>query len=227
MPESEQGETLTLRTDAGVPFLVYVSGPEDAPRGVLTIHEWWGLRPHNKALADRFAAAGYRTLVVDLYDGQTTDDTAEAGRWMRDLDQLEADAKLLASLHALKAPKRRLATYGASMGGKQSMCATLAEPESIDATVMAYCRMPTEVDALVNLNGPVLAVYASRESTWPAKQEAFEAAMHEAGKVTEAAVYDAGHGFTNPTSPRYDETAAEDAWRVTLAFLDRHLAIGK
>jgi carboxymethylenebutenolidase len=223
MSESGKGVTLTLQTDTGVPFQVYASGPDDAARGVLVMHEWWGMRPHNMAVADRFAAAGYRALLVDLYDGQTTDDTAEAGRWMREMDQLEADAKLLASLEALRARGRKLATYGCSMGGKQSMCATLLEPESIDATVVAYCRMETDVDNLSSLKGPVLAIYASQESTWPAKQESFEAAMAEAGKTTEAAVYDAGHGFTNPTSPHYDETAAEDAWRVTIDFLGRHL----
>ncbi|MCC5022102.1 MAG: dienelactone hydrolase family protein [Candidatus Synoicihabitans palmerolidicus] len=31
------------------------------------------------------------------------------------------------------------------------------------------------------------------------------------------------HGFHNDTTPRYDETAAELAWKRTLAFFEQHL----
>jgi dienelactone hydrolase len=51
----------------------------------------------------------------------------------------------------------------------------------------------------------------------------FESAMTHAGKTLESGSYDAGHGFVNPSSERYDADAADDAWGVTLGFLDRVL----
>ena len=36
-----------------------------ATAGVLVIQEWWGLVPHIKNVADRFAAAGYAALAPD------------------------------------------------------------------------------------------------------------------------------------------------------------------
>jgi carboxymethylenebutenolidase len=77
---------------------------------------------------------------------------------------------------------------------------------------------------LKELGGPVLCIFAQRESTWPEKMERFQAAMAAAGKVLESHSYDAGHGFANPRSERYDVQCCQDSWRVTQAFLARTLA---
>ncbi|MCG7908123.1 MAG: dienelactone hydrolase family protein, partial [Candidatus Thiodiazotropha taylori] len=71
---------------------------------------------------------------------------------------------------------------------------------------------------------PVLAIYAEQERNWPDKQHDFEQAMREAGKHTESVSYDAAHGFTNPTSPRYDEAADKAAWQVVIDFLQQEIA---
>jgi carboxymethylenebutenolidase len=224
MAQSRTGTNITLTTDRGEEAMAYVSGPQDARRGVLVLHEWWGLRDHNKAWVDRFAEQGYRALVVDLYGGRITNDAEEAGRWMREIDQDEADRKLRAALGYLAVPGRKLAVYGCSFGGREAMQATLLDPAAVAATVIGYCRMETDVDKLKGLQGPVLAIYAERERNWPEKQQGFEAAMAEAGKLTEGLSFNASHGFTNPTSPRYDAGADKAVWRATFAFLDKHLA---
>ncbi|MES9938331.1 MAG: dienelactone hydrolase family protein, partial [Sedimenticola sp.] len=76
---------------------------------------------------------------------------------------------------------------------------------------------------LSTLQGPVLAIYAEQERTMPEKRENFEAAMEAAGKQAEAVSFDAAHGFTNPTSPRYDAEADKQAWAALVAFLQRNL----
>lgn len=217
------GETRQLQTADGQAFDVYLAGPEDADGAVMILHEWWGVKPHNRQWAQRLAELGYRTLVVDLYDGRTTDDPEQAGAWMREIDQAGADAKLLAALAYLQRPGRRIASYGCSFGGKQSMRATLLAPHKVAATIVAYCAMETEVERLKRLQGPVLAIYAQQERNWPQKQEDFEVAMAFAGKDTQGVGYDAGHGFTNPESPRYDAAADQAAWETLVRFLDLNL----
>ena len=217
------GQDIELTTSAGEPFLGYRAGKESASGGVLILHEWWGVKPHNRLWAEKLAQAGYQALVADLYDGRVTDDPEQAARWMREIDQAATDRKLTTAIDALAAPGRRLAVYGCSFGGKQAMRASLLLPREIAATVLAYCRMETEVEKLTRLQGPVLAIYAQQERNWPEKQEAFEQAMQAAGKTTESAGYDAAHGFTNPTSPRFDAEADADAWGVLIDFLQRHL----
>ncbi|MEW7998822.1 MAG: dienelactone hydrolase family protein, partial [Candidatus Thiodiazotropha endolucinida] len=65
--------------------------------------------------------------------------------------------------------------------------------------------------------------YAQQERNWTDKQEAFETAMRAAGKETESVGFDAAHGFTNPTSPRYDEAADKASWACIVDFLQRCL----
>ncbi len=103
------------------------------------------------------------------------------------------------------------------------MQATLLAPNQVAATIVAYCRMETDVEKLKTLRGPVLAIYAQQERNWPQKQEDFEVAMAFAGKTTEGVGYAAAHGFTNPASPRYDAEADRAAWETIVRFLEIHL----
>ena len=219
------GETIQLKTAEGQSFDAYQAGPEDAKGAVMILHEWWGVMPHNRDWADRLGDLGHRALVVDLYNGRVTEDTEQAGKWMREIDQSATDEKLRAALAYLEKPGRRIATYGCSFGGKESMQATLLEPSKVAATIVAYCRMETDVEKLKTLHGPVLAIYAQQERNWPQKQQDFEVAMAFAGKDTEGVGYDAAHGFTNPSSPRYDAAADKAAWKTIVRFLE--LTLGR
>ena len=161
--------------------------------------------------------------MADLYDGRVTEDPEQAAQWMREIDQAAADRKLAAAIDRLSAPGRKLAVYGCSFGGKQAMQASLLKPRLIAATALAYCRMETDVSKLSTLQGPVLAIYARQERNWPQKQQDFEAAMAAAGKETRSVGYDAAHGFTNPSSPRYHAGADAAAWQCLLDFLAAEL----
>ncbi|RLW69230.1 MAG: hypothetical protein B6D71_11030 [gamma proteobacterium symbiont of Stewartia floridana] len=218
------GQEIKLTTEQGERFQAYLGGGDECRGGILILHEWWGVKPHNRQWADQFTDAGYQSLVVDLYDGRVTDDPEQAALWMREIDQQAADRKLIAAIEYLARDDRKIAVYGCSFGGKQAMQASLLKPELVDATVIAYCRMETDPSKLAHLQGPVLAIYAEQERNWPDKQHDFEQAMREAGKHTESVSYDAAHGFTNPTSPRYDEASDKAAWQVVIDFLQQEIA---
>ena len=218
-----KGETLQLLGSNGVHFDAYVVGPDAATRGILLCHEWWGVSSHNMDWADEFAEQGYKVCVVDLFDGVVTDDVSEAQQLAAGLDRNDADAKLMAALDLLDKPRRSIASYGVSFGGRQALCSAILAGDKVNAVVAGYCRLETDLEKLAELGGPVLAIYAEQESTWPAKQQAFEAAMSTAGKRTESISFDAAHGFTNPVSKRYDAEADRSAWQATLDFLDREL----
>jgi len=71
----------------------YLATPAGGGRrpGVLVVQEWWGLVPHIKDLADRFAAEGFVALAPDLYHGEAASEPDAAGKLMMGL-QLEAAA---------------------------------------------------------------------------------------------------------------------------------------
>ncbi|MEW8626637.1 MAG: dienelactone hydrolase family protein [Candidatus Thiodiazotropha sp.] len=218
------GDEIVLTTEQGERFKGYLTGSSESKGGILILHEWWGVKPHNRQWADQLADAGYQALVVDLYDGRVTDDAEQAAQWMREIDQQAADRKLIAAIDYLSQAGRKMAVYGCSFGGKEAMRASLLKPQQVDATAIAYCRMETDATKLAALQGPVLAIYAEQERNWPEKQQLFEQAMGEAGRHTLSVSYDAAHGFTNPTSPRYDEAADKAAWQVVIDFMRREIA---
>lgn len=224
MPAELKGEAETLETAGGTEFDVYVSGDPGAERGILIIHEWWGLNDHIRGWADRFAAMGFRAMAVDLYDGKVTDDPDVAGKLMKSVDAQAAKAKLGAALDELQAPGRKLATIGWCFGGGWSLEATLQDPEAVSATVIYYGKLVTDVERLKSLEGPVLGVFALKDG-WitPEKVAGFEAAMVDAGRYLETHSFYADHAFSNPSGGRFNEQAAQSAWRIVRAFLKRNL----
>ncbi len=215
---------MLLATFEGTEFEVFPFGPDDAKTGILLVHDWWGVLDYNREWAERLSAElNSKTLVVDLYDGERARNAEQAGDLMRSLDQEEVDAKLVAALDYLKASGRDLATLGWSLGGRQALQAALLDPEAVRAAVIFYCRLVTDPEALAELNGPLLTIYAERERTWPDKMERFEAAMAEAGKEVVSVTYDAEHGFANPGSERYNPDYAKDALERSIAFLRQNL----
>ncbi len=224
MPKNLKGQMLELKTADGKPFKVYAVGAKDAKRGILVVHEYWGLNDHIKSWADRFADMGYRAMAVDLYDGKIATDQDTAKKYMGAVDQEAANAKHRATLNALKAPNRKLATIGWCFGGGQSLRATLQEPDAVDATVIYYGPLVTDPDQLAFIKGPVLGIFAKQDTfITPEKVKAFEQAMKAAGKSLEVHNYDANHAFANPSGAAYNSEAAKQAWDVTKKFLAKNL----
>ena len=55
-------------------FVVYDEARKERRPGVLVVHEWWGITPHVRSEARRFAEQGYTAFVVDMFgDGVTAD----------------------------------------------------------------------------------------------------------------------------------------------------------
>lgn len=214
---------MMLKTPDGTEFEVSEFGPEDAKSAVLIIHDWWGVLDYNREWAERLAAEGYRTMVIDLYDGERARSAEHAGEMMRTLDQDIADSKLLAAINYLKQGDRKLASLGWSFGGRQALQSALLAPETVVATVMYYCRMLNDVEQLQQLSGPVLAIYSETEKSWPDKMDRFDEAMAEAGCKVESHSFNAGHGFVNPGSERYNGEIAEQSWQLVRDFLARNL----
>ncbi|MCB9756787.1 MAG: dienelactone hydrolase family protein, partial [Myxococcales bacterium] len=78
--------------------------------------------------------------------------------------------------------------------------------------------------ALEGIHAQLLGVFGDQDGGIPpeAVQE-FKDALAKAGKSIELHTYDANHAFANPSSGRYDQQAAADAWSHVRAFFGRAL----
>jgi carboxymethylenebutenolidase len=222
-PPTPRGKAVELTLPGGKSSTAYVTRPKGTPHGgLLLVHEWWGLNDWVKADADRYAGEGYLVLAVDLFGGSVTTSSDEAQKLASDLDQKHATEVEVAGIDwlARALPGKKIATLGWCTGGGQSLNASLASGGRVSATVIYYGLPVTDVNLLRKLNGPVLGIWAKRDS-WitPEKVAAFDLALKDAGIKHEFRSYDADHAFANPSGGRYNPPAAQDANDATRRFL--------
>jgi carboxymethylenebutenolidase len=201
------------------------SGP-----GIIVLQEWWGLVPHIKDVADRFASEGFVALAPDLYHGESTTSPDEAGKLMMALnvDQTEKDLRGAISylLGHPSVTSAKVGTVGFCMGGMLSLYAA-TKNEQVGACVVFYGGHPAFKPELENLHAPLLGLYAGKDTfVTPAGVRELERRLRELGKDAEIVIYEhADHAFFNDARPEvYNAEYAADAWRRVNAFFREHLA---
>ncbi|MEM7169666.1 MAG: dienelactone hydrolase family protein [Pseudomonadota bacterium] len=219
-------EEVKVATPSGrtVQASLAVPGKVHAP-AVMLIHEWWGLNDQIKAVAAELAKEGYLALAVDLYDGKSTTLREEAQAYMQGVVREDAQETLETWVSWLRANARvqgGVGTVGWCFGGGWSLNASIDSP--VEATVVYYGRVNQPEDELANLKSPVLGHFATKDQ-WINQEmvDGFEANMNALGKSYEVFWYEAEHGFANPTSSRYDEKDAKQAWERTVQFFKDNL----
>jgi carboxymethylenebutenolidase len=208
----------------------YLSTPEsDVGPGVVVIQEWWGLVPHIKDVADRFASEGFVALAPDLYHGDVARSPDEAGKMMMALNISQTEKDLRGAVQYLLDDEattgERVGTIGFCMGGALSLYAA-SKNEQVGACVVFYGIHPKVSPDFDNLRAPVLGIFAEKDKSVPPDAvRALEEKVREHGKSIETHIYPGtDHAFFNDTRPQvYDADAAADAWRRTIEFLRKHL----
>lgn len=209
----------------------YLALPAASPGpGLLVIQEWWGLVDHIKAVADRFAAAGFVALAPDFYHGETTKSPDAAAKLFMALNVDRAAQDLRGAAAYLKGRPEtigpRVGALGFCMGGQLALYSGFIDPEQIGAVVDFYGIHPKVVVDPARLSVPVLGHFAKRDQSVPVPSvQALADRVNAAGGSFELHLYDADHAFFNDTRAEvYSAAEAARAWDRTLAFLRRHLA---
>jgi carboxymethylenebutenolidase len=199
-------------------------------KGVVVIQEWWGLVPHIKEVADRFAAQGYTALAPDLYHGQTANEPTEAGKLFMALNVERAELDLRGAINCLAAQStvtnKKVGVVGFCMGGALSLFAASKNPTAVGACVIFYGIHPNVKPDLDALTAPVLGLYAEKDGfVTPEVVRGLESELKQRGKSVEMHIYpDVDHAFfNNERADVYHKASAADAWRRTLEFFDKRL----
>lgn len=219
-----QGKMTAFQSAAGAAE-GYLTRPGQGRPGVIVLQEWWGLVPHVKDVADRFAAQGYVALSPDLYHGKSTLEAEEAHHlmtgldWGRAVDEIAGCVRYLRDIEGCD----RVGIVGYCMGGALTMLgATLP---GVDAYA-AYYGFPPQGAPVDKITAPGLIFFGEQENFFSIPDaQAFADRQRKAGREAEVVVYKGtGHAFFNDTRPEvFNAEAANDAWRRTLALFGRHL----
>jgi carboxymethylenebutenolidase len=222
-------QMIEYASDAGV-TPGYLAQPEREGQypGLIAIQEWWGLVPHIKDVAERFAKQGFIALAPDLYHGQSAAEPDEARKLAMELDRQRAVKEIVAAISYLQglpqvSPKK-IGVVGWCMGGSLTIATAAASPQ-VGAAV-AFYGMPADLNIVADIRGPLLGLYGEHDHSIPPERvHQFQAALEKADVVHEVHIYPgAEHAFFNDTRPQiYNPDAAQDAWERTLDWLRRYL----
>lgn len=242
-------QMLSIPTTKGaVP--AYLAKPEGPCRGgVIVIHEVWGLAGHIKDVADRFAATGYLALAPDCL-GEIVDVSILRGMQedlfnpekrnavqprLRELmapiqnPEFASDTLLklmgcFAYLHDLPETLAKVAVVGFCFGGTYSFSLAVHEPR-LKLALPFYGHADFSAKELGAIRCPVRAFYGEKDENLMKTLPELTTKMKAAGVDFEPKVYpNCGHAFFNDTNKfAYNETAAKDAWRLTLEYLAQYV----
>jgi carboxymethylenebutenolidase len=214
------GEMVEFKANGGTcpGYLADGGGP-----GVVVIQEWWGLVPHIKDVADRYAAEGFTALAPDLYRGQEATEPDEAGKLLMALNLPQAAKDLSGAVDLLveRSGKGAVGVVGFCMGGGLALMLATERPDAVKACAPFYGVIPwpsakpdwSKVDAKVEGH------FAEQDGFFsPDKVKELEDTLKGLGKDVVLEVHPGvDHGFFNDTRPEvYDEKAAKATFASTL-----------
>lgn len=195
--------------------------------GIVVVHENRGLNPYIEDVGRRAALEGFISLAPDAltplggYPGN--DDDGRTLQRQRDRNEMLED--FIAAYNYLKNHEDcngKIGVVGFCFGGWISNMMAVKVPD-LAAAVPFYGGQPDDKD-VEKINAPLQIHYAELDQRvnegWPD----YEAKLKELDKAYEVHFYpEANHGFHNNTTPRFDEAAADLAWKRTIAFFKEKL----
>ena len=248
---------MAAKKSAGiVPTMIKLNGGISAVRAlpkakgkkpaVIILHERYGIDQHTKDLTAKLAQAGFVGLAPDLFHRFTGDRKAVLrGEQRVDLTDDGALADLNAAIDYLKKLKdvdgAKIGIIGVCQTGRQPMLVA-ANRNDVAGVVVLYGAIggrewqgnelrPTPIEELVaKVHCPVLGVFGEADHIISIDDVArFRNCFEKFKKSCHIRIYrDAPHGWLNDTMPgRYRKQAANDAWKLMMAFLKQCFAGGR
>jgi carboxymethylenebutenolidase len=217
-----------IRIDGGRMHCIgaYLARPDGPPQGgIVVVQEIFGVNAYVRAVADRFAGAGYTAIAPAFFDHVENDvelgyDEAGFRRGRELVGEIGFDLAIadVAAAAAAIASAGRIGCVGFCWGGTIALLAAAR----LGLPSVSYYGARNVQFLGERLQAPLAMHFGDRDAAIP--PEAIER-QREAWPEAGIHVYPAGHAFDRDVDPKaHDAPSAELALQRTLAFFDRHLA---
>ncbi len=195
---------------------------------VLVIHENRGLNPHTEDVARRFALENFMAFAPDALTsvGGYPSDDYKGGQLFNKVDRAKLNQDFIACAQWLKShplSNGRVSVTGFCFGGGVSNAlATMLGPD-LAAAAPFYGGAPPVAD-VPKIKAAILVHHGALDKALVEAYPAYAGALKQAGVTHEGHIYpNSVHGFFNDATPeRYNKVAAEEAWRRTIDWFNRH-----
>jgi carboxymethylenebutenolidase len=220
--QNKTGSMISFNTpDGGKGNAFMVPAMVKSDNYLFVFHEWWGLNDYIRLEAEQFAEelGNVNVIAIDLYDGQLATNPDDAGRIMQSIKQERAEAIIKGVEQYIRA-NSKIQTIGWCFGGGWSLQAAMLLGDKAKGCVIYY-GMPEKDEAkLKKLNAPVLGIFATNDG-WINSEvvRVFENQMREMNKSISTHWFEADHAFANPSNPKFDKAAAQEARKLSLDFI--------
>lgn len=223
---TQMGETIELTCKDGVTISAYRARPEGKPKGgIVVLQEIFGVNHHIRAVADKYAAAGYLAIAPALFDRvekgvELGYDLADRPRAMELRGRTKIDETLADVAAAIESAKAggNVGVVGYCWGGTLAYAASTRLP-GVTAAVGYYGGGIVGM-AAERPRTPLMLHFGDRDKHIPLSDvEKIRAAQPEVPVF----VYAADHGFNCDERDSYDASAAAEAELRTMEFFAAEL----
>ncbi|MEI7037100.1 dienelactone hydrolase family protein [Fulvimonas yonginensis] len=219
------GQSINIPTRGTQCIGGYLAKAEGKARGgVVVIQEIFGVTPHIRSVADRFAAAGYTAIAPAFFDHLESGvelgyDEAGMARGKALVTELGLDRAVedVASAAEAIASAGRIGTVGYCWGGTVALLSALR----LGLPSVSYYGARNVPFLAEKPRAPVMFHFGEHDPSIPPEAVAKH---RELLPQMEVHTYPAGHAFNRDGDPHYHEASARLAWQRTLAFFGRELA---
>jgi carboxymethylenebutenolidase len=191
---------------------------------LFVIHEYWGLNDYIKQETEKLSnELGINAIAIDLYDNKVASTSDEAGKLMQSV-KTERAVNIIKGAYAYAGANAKVFTIGWCFGGGWSLQTALLGGKQAVGCVMFYGMPEQDVNKLKTLNCDVIGFFAEKDG-WitPKVVDQFKENMKAAGKNVTTYEYDAVHAFANPSNPKYNKEATEDAYSKAIPFIKERM----
>ena len=220
-----KGKMIKFDVSDGVQANAYYLAPKKkSNKWLIVIQEWWGLNDQIKQEADKYFTdlTDMNVLAIDMYDGKVAATPDSAMKLTREAKP-ERMTKIIRGAIQQAGADASIYSVGWCFGGMWSLQTAIIGGAKAKGTIMFYGRPETDMEKLKNIQCDIIGFFGNQDrSPSPEMVTAFEKNMEAAGKKLNTYKYDAGHGFANPSNPKFNAEATADAYAKAIAFLKSH-----
>ena len=193
------------------------------------------MNEHIRDVARRFAKAGYLAIAPEMFHRTgpgfegAYDNFPAVMPHMQALTPAGMTQDAQAAFNWLQNNTRvlpkRTACVGFCMGGRVSFLANAALPLQAAISFYGGGIAPALLPHAPKMHAPILLVWGGQDTHIPQEQiQAVTGALRDAKKTfVNVDFSDAGHGFFCDARPSYNQAAANQAWKLSLAFLETYV----
>jgi carboxymethylenebutenolidase len=205
----------------------FIKAKKKSDKWLFVYQEWWGLNDYIRSESDKFYTdlkGEVNVLALDMYDGKVASDASEAGKLMQGANQERLD-NIIKGGYQFAGKTAKVASIGWCFGGGLSLKSALTGKAQNVGSVMYYGMPVDDIEQLKTLNSDVLGLFATEN--WISKDvvENFAANMKKANKKLTYKIFDAVHGFANPSNTNHDREATKEAYDLALNYLKEKYSI--